>query len=394
MSGGTDALRVIVMGYLVRGPLGGMAWSDVQYLDCLAASGHDVLYVEDSDDYASCYDPRTNETTADPAYGLDFAQRSLEAIGLGDRWAFYDAHTGAWLGPAGERAVRTIGDADVVLNLAGVNPLREWAAGVPLRVYVDQDPAFTQLRNITDEGRRELTAAHNAFATFAENFGNEGCTVPDDGFAWFPTRQPVRAERFTPSEPLPNAPFTTVMQWESYPGLSHEGIELGMKSKSFAEIERLPQMEEQTFELAVGAPSEVRARIEAAGWLTCDPRDPTETIDSYESYLQSSRAEIGIAKHGYVSTRSGWFSERSLAYMVCGRPVVARDTGFSDWLPVGTGLHAFIDVDGAAEAVRAVSADPALHGRAAAAIAAEHFDGRRVVRDLLENAQRSARASL
>jgi hypothetical protein len=96
----TDRLRVVVLGYLVRGPWGGMAWHHLQYALGLARLGHDVYFVEDSDDYPSCYDPVRGVLDCDPTYGLGFAADALGRLGLGDRWAYYDAHTARWLGPA------------------------------------------------------------------------------------------------------------------------------------------------------------------------------------------------------------------------------------------------------------------------------------------------------
>src|SRR5438093_1451930 len=92
-------LRIIVLGVIVRYPLGGMAWHHLQYVMGLARLGHDVYFVEDSDDYASCYHPDTYALDTDPSYGLRFAADAFETVGLGDRWAFYDAHTARWLGP-------------------------------------------------------------------------------------------------------------------------------------------------------------------------------------------------------------------------------------------------------------------------------------------------------
>ena len=58
-----------------------------------------------------------------------------------------------------------------------------------------------------------------------------------------------------------------------------------------------------------------------------------------------SWAELGIAKSGYVASRCGWFSDRSVCYLASGRPVLAQETGFSDFLPTGEGLLAFETVD-------------------------------------------------
>jgi hypothetical protein len=40
-------LRIAVLGYVVRGPLGGTVWSNLQYLRGLARLGHDVHFASD-----------------------------------------------------------------------------------------------------------------------------------------------------------------------------------------------------------------------------------------------------------------------------------------------------------------------------------------------------------
>jgi hypothetical protein len=47
-------MNIIVLGYIVRGPLGGLAWHHLQYVIGLSKLGHDVYFFEDSDDYPSC----------------------------------------------------------------------------------------------------------------------------------------------------------------------------------------------------------------------------------------------------------------------------------------------------------------------------------------------------
>jgi hypothetical protein len=74
-------LRIVVLGYVVRGPIGGMAWHHLQYVLGLARLGHDAWFAEDSDDYPWCYDPLRNITDCDPTHGLAFAQRTFSGIG-------------------------------------------------------------------------------------------------------------------------------------------------------------------------------------------------------------------------------------------------------------------------------------------------------------------------
>src|SRR5688572_14088630 len=133
------------MGVIVRYPLGGMAWHHLQYVVGLAQLGHDVYYVEDSGDWPECYDPTTLSVGTDPSYGLRFACGVFERAGLGDRWAYYDAHTARGLGPCGDRIDAIAASADLVLNISGVNQLRPAFAGIPARALIDTDPAFTQI---------------------------------------------------------------------------------------------------------------------------------------------------------------------------------------------------------------------------------------------------------
>ena len=96
---------------------------------------------------------------------------------------------------------------------------------------------------------------------------------------------------------------------------------------------------------------------------------------------------MGRARHrqeGYVASRCGWFSDRSVCYLASGRPVVAQDTGFGDWLPVGKGLLSYTTAEEAAAALDQVRADYSSHRRAARRLAEDVFDSDRVLGRLLE----------
>ena len=381
----TQRLRIIVLGYLVRGPLGGLAWHHVQYVMGLARLGHDVYFVEDSGDSAwCCYDPSRHVTDADPTYGLRFAGDTFGRVGLAGCWAYYDAHTARWSGPCADRVVGVCADADLLFNLGGVNPLRRWVQAIPARVFVDTDPVFTQIHHLTDPVRRDLAAQHTAFFSYAENVGRPGCSVPNDGLPWHPTRQPVVLDAW-PVTPAPaHGKFTTVMQWDSYAAREYGGRHYGMKSTSFEPYTTLPAVAGTIFELAVGGPTLPAERLLRAGWALRNPLEVTRDPWTYQQYLQSSRAEFSVAKHGYVVTDSGWFSERSAAYLASGRPVLTQETGFSRWLAAPAGLVAFATPDEALAGVEAITTRYADHCRAAREVAAAVFDARRVLPDLIE----------
>lgn len=384
--GAGSRLRIVVLGYVVRGPLGGLAWHHLQYVAGLRALGHDVYFVEDSDDYPSCYDPARGVVDVDPSYGLRFAARAFEHLGLGERWCYYDAHSARWLGPLAPRAREVCESAELLLNLSGVNPLRPWTERTPARAFVDTDPAFTQIRHLTDANARALAAAHNSFFTFAENIARADCLVPSDGFAWQPTRQPVHLDAW-PLTPGPRGgSWTTVMQWDSYPAREHEGRRYGMKSDSFAEFVELPARAGPVFEIALGSEGAPRSMLRDKGWRLLDPLAVTREPSTYQDFIRTSKAEWSVAKHGYVAARSGWFSERSAAYLASGRPVLTQQTGFSDWLETGTGLLAFQTLDDVLAGIEEIDRNYERHCRAARELAEGFFDASKVLTNMIERA--------
>lgn len=379
-------LRIIVLGYIVRCPLGGMAWHYLHYVLGLAELGHEVYYLEDSEDYPCCYDPTRHVTDVDPSYGLGFTAKTFERLGFGERWAFYDAHRSEWRGPCADRAIRLCKDADLLINISGANPLRDWTMKIPARVFVDTDPVFEQIRQLTDPERRCRANDHTAFLTFGHNLATGRSRIPDDGLPWQATRQPIALRAWPLQDPPKEGRFTSVMQWDSYPPREYAGRFYGMKSDSFRAFVDLPGRMGPIFELALGTASAPRDWLREHGWLLRDPLEVTRTPWSYQSYIRSSRAEFSVAKHGYVEGWSGWFSERSAAYLASGRPVVAQDTGFSEWLPVDEGLISFETLEEAAAGVEKVLADYDRHRLAAHRLAAEYFDSRIVLEQLIENA--------
>lgn len=379
-------MRIIVLGYMVRFPQGGMAWSNLQYLLGLKELGHDVYFVEDSDDYPCCYDPARDEVGIDPGYGLRFAHESLRAIGCGERWAYHDAHRPGWLGPCAESILKLCAGADLLLNLCGVTPLRPWLEAIPRKVLVDEDPAFTQVRNLSDPRHLAYSRKHDAFFTFAGNFGTADCTVPDDGLPWVATRQPLVPGSLLPAPAPVDGRFTSVLFWHSYEALVFRGRRYGMKAHSFEPFASLPGEADEALEMAVGGENVPVQQLREDGWRVVDPRQITASVASYLDYIRASKAEFSVAKEGYVVSRSGWFSERSVTYLATGRPVVVQDTGFTDWLPAGEGVLAFRTPEEALRALRDVSGRYERHCKAARAIAEEFFDARQVLTQLLDTA--------
>jgi hypothetical protein len=366
-----------------------MASYHLQYLKGLAALGHEVYFIEDSDDYPSCYDPVHDITGTDASYGLRFAAATFRRAGLGNRWAYHDAHTGRWHGPCAEDALDLCKSSELLLDIGGLAPVRPWLFEIEARALVDLDPVFTQIRHLTDPDARERARRHTAFFTVGENIGR-GADVPDDGLPWRSTRQPIVLENWPVCDPPPGAGFSTVMLWDSYPALEFEGRRYGMKSESFEPFFDLPSRVSATMELAVGSASAPCDRLREHGWSVRDSREPTRDPWTYSQYIAASLAEFSVAKQAYAATRSGWFSDRSAAYLASGRPVLLQETGFSDWLESGLGVLSFETPDQAIRGIEEIQRNYPLHARAARDLSESHFDSKRILSDLVEAALQPA----
>jgi glycosyltransferase involved in cell wall biosynthesis len=120
------------------------------------------------------------------------------------------------------------------------------------------------------------------------------------------------------------------------------------------------------------------------GWHVVDPEKVCPDLDSYRTYIETSKAEWSVAKNGYVVGRSGWFSCRSACYLAAGKPVVVQDTGFSSVLPTGEGIVPFSTLEEAVAAIEEVESNYKRHAQAARAIAEEYFDSDKILKQLLE----------
>ena len=141
----------------------------------------------------------------------------------------------------------------------------------------------------------------------------------------------------------------------------------------------------QRFEIAVNGP---RHLLREHGWSPIDAMSVSRSLWDYREFIQGSKGEFGVAKHAYVSRRSGWFSDRSECYLAAGRPVLVQDTGWTAHLPSGTGLAGFSTREEAIDGLERFERDYPLHARRAQEIAREHFDASRVLPPFLERACR------
>lgn len=372
-------MRILCAGHLIRHPVGGHTWHHLQYLIGLARLGHEVSFVEHYGWPGSCYDPTRGEMSDDPATGIAYLRETLDTLGFSLPWC-YLAADGQTHGMTADAWRDRCASAEVYLNLSNTNAI-EQTRSIPRRALVDTDPVFTQ---IGAHGMDHDFDSYDRLFTYGENVHRVECDMPTGGFGWIATRQPVVLDLWPVTEGADDGAITTIMNWSAYGDHHHEGRTYGQKDRQFEPYFDLPNATGCRMRIAVNGPEKVRRRLDEGGWRSASAGDISRTPFTYQQFIRASRGEFCVAKHGYVTTGSGWFSDRSAAYLASGRPAVLEDTGFSRNLPTGRGLLTFREPDEARAALASLESDYELHCRAARTIAEEYFDADTVLGDLLE----------
>jgi hypothetical protein len=368
-----DALRVIVSGMVAGDPhQGGATWSILQYVLGLRRLGHDSWLVEPVDELRP-------ESVA-------YFEAMVADLGLEGRAALVERGSNRTAGTSYDELLRAARGADLLLNVSGMLDDDALTGAVALRAYLDLDPAFNQLWHVV-EGIDMGFDRHERFVTVGLELGEPGYPVPTGGRDWVKTLPPVVLEHWPATETPADAPVTTVGNWRGYGSVEWNGELYGQKAHSMRGLLPIARRSGDSFLLAFAIHPGEKQDLEALaahGWPLADPREVAGTPAAYADFIRSSRAELAVAKSGYVRSRCGWFSDRSACYLASGRPVVAQDTGFPRHLPTGEGLLAFEDADGAVAALEAVRRDYARHAHAARSLAEELLDSDRVITRLLE----------
>lgn len=371
---GGDGRPIFVSGMAVSVPgHGGATWAVLQYVHGLRSLGYDAVLVEPVPGRPS-------------AAVIRYFDQVVASEGLAGRAALLVGEDAA-LGMDRDEILALAARAPALLNLAGTLADPDILGRIPVRVYVDLDPAFTQLWSA--QGIDMRLGGHTHFASVGPDIGSPSCAIPAAGLDWIPTLPPVALGRWPVAAGRPGHAWTTVANWRGYGSIEHDGRRYGQKAHGFRELMGLPTRTSERFEVALSIHPDETRDLEALagnGWHLLDPARVASTPDRYRRFVTDSLGEIGVAKTGYAEADCGWFSDRSAVYLASGRPVVARDTGFGRHLPVGDGLLAFRTEDEAAAAVERVRADYARHARAAREVAETHLDARLVLGRLLSRA--------
>lgn len=373
------AATIAVSGGLAQRPRrGGHAWVFLTWLLGLRRLGHPVVFV----------DRLEPDWIGGPVAGSPQARWLAEVMarfGLDGDWALLHDGGRSSVGLSRGELADRLDDAALLINVMGFLGDADLRGRPAKRAYLDIDPGWPQWW--AQQGLHDGLAGHDAHLTVGCNVGREGCGVPSCGLDWIAIPPPVLLEEWPPVAPLDDGgDFTSVATWRGpNDPIESEGERYGVRAHAFRPLAALPRETEATFRLALDieeADAADRALLADGGWELEDPLAVAGDPDAYRGFVHGSGAELMVAKDLYARTRSGWFSDRSAAYLASGRPVLAHDTGF----PAGPdgGLLTFSTPQEARAGVAEIRRDPAGHAAAARALAQERFASDRVLGELLD----------
>jgi len=256
------------------------------------------------------------------------------------------------------------------------------------RAMIDIDPG--ELQVWLSKGEIKL-APHTTYFTIGETVGRPGALFPDGGIKWQYTPPCVALDWWPPRWAAPDAVFTTIAHWyggdEDMDDLQG-GYYADNKRTAFLPYLGLPRRLGRQFELALdmGVDDEDQVMFWEQGWRIRESVSVASTPWEYQRYIQDSRGEFSCAKPHCVRLKNAWISDRSLCYLASGKPAIVQHTGPSRFLPDAAGLFRFRNPEEAVRHLETVLNDYEGQCRLARALAAEHFDAKKVVKSVLERA--------
>ena len=170
---------------------GGATWAVLQYLIGLRNLGHEVYFIEPLAEKSLTSKGAFLEQSINAKYFCmvmnEFAFEKNSALITQD-----NKQT---LGLSYQAIKRIASRTDLLINISGMLADEEVISRIPLRVYLDLDPAFNQIWHSV-YGIDMRFSAHNRFVTVGQAIGSKNCPVPSCGIEWKTTFQPVVLDKW------------------------------------------------------------------------------------------------------------------------------------------------------------------------------------------------------
>ena len=375
-------LKILLSGMVAGIPgQGGACWAVLQYLLGLQQLGHEVHLLEPMSSKAI----QPVGTSFVNSSNATYFRQVAGAFDLKRTATLLNTDTKESIGMSYAELRQFAENCDVLINISGLLRDQALTTVIPMRVFLDLDPAFTQMWHTVQNVDVGFNG-HTHYVTIGVSVAKKGCHMPTCGLPWVTTLQPIVLSHWPVSRAIVHDGLTTIANWRGYGSIESDGQFYGQKAHSLRPFFSLPANTPERFILALSIHQEERSDLEQLkrnGWQLLDPISVANSPANFQQFVQGSKAEFGFAKSGYVISRCGWFSDRSICYLASGRPVIAQETGFSDFLPVGDGLFAFETENDVMESIESLNSDYTHHCESARKLAEEFFDSSKILTRLL-----------
>ena len=105
-----------------------------------------------------------------------------------------------------------------------------------------------------------------------------------------------------------------------------------------------------------------------------------KTVDRLAAIQRGERFESEV----HAELKTGWFSDRTAAYLAMSRPVVIEDTGMPEWIKDSPGILTFRTMTDACDRLMECTGEYELHKRGAEDFAKYHLDSNRVLERMID----------
>lgn len=251
-------------------------------------------------------------------------------------------------------------------------------------MLIDGEPGYTQFKWANNVAQGLSFDGYDFYFTNGKNIGLHDNKIPTLGINWRHIYSPVKTQLFTFNHKKKDGYYSTIMNWKSHSSIQFNGQIYGQKDEEFLKFVTLPKLASALLEIAVSGKDVPIELLKLHGWSIKNAQLVTLSFDSFCQYLYTCRGEFSICKNVFISSSSGWFSDKSAAFLASGKPVVLQDTGFSRHLPTGDGLFAVNDVEEAREAIHKIESNYSYHCRKAREIACEYLEAKNVMNKFLD----------
>lgn len=373
--------RVIIGVGIAGYPLSaaGNTWAFLQWVLGFQDAGWDVFLVEEIET-KKCINADWKPCSFEQSENRKHWEKIIQEIGFQERSALWV--DGILDQP--EPFKEFLKETDLFLNISGHFKQKIITDTISTRVYLDLDPAFTQIWNEV-YGESMNLDPHTHFFTLGPHLETQKARSPQAGRSWKGTFPLVHLPSWNLSSTQGDR-YTTMTHWYGYPAVEYQNQWYGNKTEEFNQLITLPNKTAATLEIAsdLSEASEEIHQFRKGGWKMTKASTPNESLKSYHNYIQKSRGELSVAKNGYVKSHCGWLSDRTVCYLASGKPAILQETGWSELIPSQAGALAFKNENEAIEALNQIESDYSLHSQEARKLAENYFDSQKVISRLLK----------